>query len=201
MSKRDLFLPFSVLALLSAGTLPATAAEPGFYLGGAYGQSDLRDACDGEFDPAITCDDSDEGWKALGGYRFNRNWAVEAAWVELGAARAELLVDDFEITAEFKVDGYYVAAVGMLPLGEHFDLFAKVGAFEWDVDTGLAFDEIPFFDETTGEALLLGAGADLNLSQRFALRAEWERFFEVGDAEVTGETDIDLASIGFVVRF
>jgi opacity protein-like surface antigen len=46
----------------------------------------------------------------------------------------------------------------------------------------------------------VGLGAQYNLSKSVGLRAEWERYFEVGD-NTTGEMDIDLISVGVVYKF
>jgi len=53
----------------------------------------------------------------------------------------------------------------------------------------------------TDVAWSLGLGAQYNLSKSVGLRAEWERYFDVGDADSTGEMDVDLISAGVVFKF
>jgi opacity protein-like surface antigen len=45
-----------------------------------------------------------------------------------------------------------------------------------------------------------GIGASYSFTRNLALRAEFERFLDVGDSD-TGEGDVDLISIGVTFRF
>jgi opacity protein-like surface antigen len=47
---------------------------------------------------------------------------------------------------------------------------------------------------------LLGAGVGYDLTRNVALRAEWDRYFRVGDAS-TGRGDIDQYTVGVAYRF
>jgi hypothetical protein len=40
-----------------------------------------------------------------------------------------------------------------------------------------------------------------DVSPKFAIRAEWERFDKVGDKNKTGEGDVDLLSVGLKFSF
>jgi hypothetical protein len=48
---------------------------------------------------------------------------------------------------------------------------------------------------------MYGIGGEFNASKRFGIRIEWNRYAEVGSAEVTGDGDIDLLSAGFRISF
>ena len=52
----------------------------GWYIGGAFGQTEVALDCAG----TTACDDSDSGWKIFAGYQFNRNFAVELGYGDLG---------------------------------------------------------------------------------------------------------------------
>ena len=47
----------------------------------------------------------------------------------------------------------------------------------------------------------LGAGLQYELSPKATLRAEWERFYRVGDPATSGEYEINLLSGGLLLRF
>lgn len=40
-----------------------------------------------------------------------------------------------------------------------------------------------------------------NLSQNFVLRGEFERYMDVGDPVITGQSDLDVISINAVFKF
>lgn len=108
------------------------------------------------------CDDEDTGIKIFGGYKFNPNFGVEASWVDLG----EVSVAGPGGSASFAVDGFGLAAVGMIPLNERFGVFGKVGLYMWDVSggglaTGISDD---------GSDIMFGAGVNWNLTDRFGCR-------------------------------
>lgn len=206
-------LKTSCLALALAST-SALAQEDrrGAYVGLSVGQTKVTiDAPTviGATASTQSKDDTDSGFKVYGGYRFLRNFAVEGGWADLGNFRATRNVTapaTGSITAEIESSGPYVDAVGIIPL-QQFALFGKVGAM-------LATTETTF--STTGAVVLapgvartreetevefkFGLGASFSFTRNLAIRAEYERFFDVGTSE-TGEGDIDLISIGIVFRF
>jgi hypothetical protein len=74
-------------------------------------------------------------------------------------------------------------------------LFARGGAFVWhgEIDA-----DIPDIDaaETrkTGISAVAGGGVDFTFTRRFALRAEWERYFITRDS-------MDLLTVGIRLKF
>ena len=53
----------------------------------------------------------------------------------------------------------------------------------------------------SGVSPLLGLGLAINISERIGLRAEWERYFDLGEEDTTTQGDIDLLTVGLTVRF
>jgi opacity protein-like surface antigen len=49
--------------------------------------------------------------------------------------------------------------------------------------------------------LKVGVGAGYDFTDKFGVRVEWERFFDLGDDSVGGKSDVDFVSIGLVIRF
>jgi len=49
--------------------------------------------------------------------------------------------------------------------------------------------------------MTLGAGFQYHFTKRLAARAEWQRYSDVGNDNTTGQSDIDVLSIGLVIKF
>jgi OmpA-OmpF porin, OOP family len=187
--------PVSAILALTLGVAfagVALAQEPAWYVGGAIGQSKDQDYCDGAAAFGVSCDDSDGAFKLFGGYRMNRNFAIEGGFAFLGTVTASVpgLVEEFETTA------FDVTAMGILPIGAQFSVHGKIGLYMASTEgkaTGFASET-----ERNG-GLTFGAGAGLDFSRNFGVRVEWQRYQDVGGD--FGESDIDLTSIGVLWRF
>jgi len=47
----------------------------------------------------------------------------------------------------------------------------------------------------------LGVGAAYNFNEQLGLHLAWERFNNLGDKDKTGESDVDLVSLGLKLNF
>ncbi len=143
--------------------------------------------------------------------QFNKNWGVEFGYADLGTSEGSGTVSGLFIPtspASFDVDamGVYAAGTGAVPFGQsqRFALFGKLGVLAWDVDLDVKINGVLDPDESgsdTGISPLLGFGLKYDFTERVGIRGEWERFFAVGDDEETGQSDVDLITIGIVVWF
>lgn len=210
------------ITLLSA---PLLTFADGAYIGASAGQAwidvsaeEIEDAFardDGFVASGTTIDDADSGWKAFLGYRFNSFLALEGGYVDLGKATfvttivsapppADALTP-FQIHGTAKATGYNAAAILGIPLGSAALLFVKGGAFHWTADfmetiPGTAGARVDRSESDTKPTY--GAGLELRLSRWARIRAEWERFEEVGSG-IGGRqgAHVDLASAGLVFGF
>ncbi len=194
----------------------AVAADTGGYIGISAGQtmSDVdaasADAALGSlgFGSSTTGDETDIGFKLYGGYRFNRNFAVEGGYTDLGKFTAHSVITaGGSGTADWEWDGYSidVAALGIFPVNERFEIFGRAGLGIWNLDfsftasgpggTGIASDS------DSGVSPLLGFGAALNINPQIGVRVEYERHFKVGGDDTAGDSDIDLISLGVLFKF
>lgn len=160
--------------LIVAGALaalPAAAADNGFYLGGAFGQSTLSidDVGEAEFDGDAT------GYKIFAGGRFITFLGVEGSYVDFGDIDEGDGLNDLEA----EVTGVSLQAVGYLPLGIA-DIFVKGGLFQQSdiVVSGSGPGAVVSSDDET--APVYGAGVQFRIKS-FALRGEVEYY------------DVDLA--------
>lgn len=164
----------------------AGAAEPGAYVGAAYGVSRVDGA---DFD------DDDQAAKIFLGGRFNQYFGLEVAVNDYGDSR------DGEFSSELR--GYTLAAVGFLPLNDRFELFAKAGRLWWKdkVRVGNSFR-----DTLDGNENFYGVGANFLVSDVMGFRLELERYevklsrSEIG-VELDGSFDVDVASLGIFIHF
>lgn len=214
-----------VLAAAALGLAAAPAIAAGPYVGASGGYawidvnaSDIEGAfaVDDAFVASDTSiDDTDTAWKAFAGYRFNQFFAVEASYVDLGQASFVTTVTSapppynaftpFQVHGTAEATGYSVVAIVGVPLGPGALLFAKAGAFRWEADftervPGFATARVARSERDTKPTY--GVGFELRLWQALRLRAELERFEEVGSG-IGGRkgTDVDLASAGLVFQF
>lgn len=181
-------------------------------------EQDLEDAFVGipTTDLAISTKDNDVGFQALFGYRFNRYLAAEFELVSYGDLRSTAHANiDFEdgtgshpasIGLDFHTGGPQLSVLGILPLGTSFELFGKAGMlfasstreFVIKVD-----GQTNSFGSVKGDSteVILGIGAAYHVNQMYTIRAQFERVNDVGEKNRTDTENIDVASLGLIVRF
>lgn len=211
----------SALALCLASCAATPAPEPqegfrwferGLYAGGTLGPA-IADASAADLDAALatqgfttssTVDDQDLGWKVFAGYRFELPLAVEVAYTELGtldtrvSAAAPVDVDALlgalTDTQPYLGNGVALALVFYPVRTDRFAAGVKGGLWFWEADVEAT--------ATTGERAsvrendvdpLFGVHALLDLTDRVALRAEYERYYLNGDG-------VDFLSAGLQFR-
>ena len=115
---------------------PSVAAE--WYVGAGVGQTDvpgfsLSDLDDGSLTSG-SVDETDTGWTLYGGVRLHKYLGLEADYIDLGTFRIDAVSDgtgtDFAagpVTAAASADGFSLSALGLIPVGDNFDLFARAG--------------------------------------------------------------------------
>ena len=180
-----------------AVSTPQPTAPAGLFVGASAGRSDIDDGITRGLITSGTTNGEDTGFKVFAGYRFHRNLGVELAYVDLGEARYEGTFSSATITGgTLKVTGFNVAALGSLPLGESFAVFAKIGLFIWSAeakDVNVTAGA-PFSAKSDGRNASFGIGASYAITRNFALRAEAERFTIDRDSA-------SLLSAGLVLEF
>jgi len=191
----------ALIAGLAAGSfavmVPAAFAQapttPGWYAGGSLGQSKAKDAdCTG----FISCDDKDSAWKIFGGYEINRNFAVELGYTDLGEFTASgpgAARQSIEATA------WELVGVGSIPIADRFSLYGKLGGYRAEAEGRTNVGGILSADETN-TGLTFGAGAQYDFTRTVGVRAEWQRYNDVGGGNI-GESDLDVLSVGVRVKF
>ena len=148
-------------------------------------------------------DDRDTGYKLYGGYRLNRNFAVEAGYFDLGRFDYTLNTrPPGSLNGNLRVRGLNLDLVGILPVGERFSVFGRVGAAYAQSRTGFSsFGAVPVAGsrDEKNTNLKVGVGLQYAFTDRLAVRAELERY-RIKD-EVRNRGHIDMASVGLVYQF
>ena len=204
-------LTLATLALIAHPA--AQAQDPGWYLGANIGKSKAKvddpritSSLLGEGFTTTAIDDRNRstGGKLFGGYQFNRYFAMEGGYFNLGHfGYTASTVPPGTLDGTIKVQGVNLDAVGILPLGAKFSLVGRVGltyAQAKDTFTGTGFVNV--LDPTQSKSAAnykFGGGLQYDITQHVGLRAEVERY-RINDA-IGNRGDIDMASLGVLVRF
>ena len=149
-----------------------------------------------------TFDERDTGFKLFGGYRLSDNFAVEAQFATMGESTIRYRGASGAIgTEKYKVSAMSVAAMGLLPLNNDFTLFAKLGPSYTNARSTFSNRALGANTKSSRAGLLLGAGAMYNLTDNLALRAEFENYSRVGEANKAGRSTVSMVSAGLTYRF
>ncbi|MDP2877168.1 MAG: outer membrane beta-barrel protein, partial [Holophaga sp.] len=191
----------------------AVAQDSGWYLGGNVGQSnskiDEERITSGLLGLGFTTTSfktytHDTGFKVFGGYQFNKYFAFEAGYFDLGKSSfTSVTVPAGSLNGEIKLNGFNFDMVLNLPFTEKFSVFGRLGANNAnasDTFTGTGFVDVvnpnPSKRDTNYK---FGGGLQYDFTKTFGMRAEAERY-RINDA-VGNKGDVDLLSLGFLVRF
>ncbi len=193
---------FAFVASVLLASAPAFAAEDsGFYVGAGIGEAgvDVDLGVSGVSD----FDGSDTAFKVFGGWKVIKYLAVELEYIDGGEADDRWRFDDGEFSEQLRATvaftGFNLSAVGILPIGEQFNVFAKLGLLFWDADGTLRYSNSLGDSETErlGESdndFSWGIGAGFDFTENFGVLVEYQGF-KLDDA------DADLISGSVVWRF
>lgn len=236
-------LASSVAAVMMCAGAVSSAHAEGWYssLTGGAGTIDLsKNTLDTSFsaqmDAAVTArtraldgysstfDDSSGVWAVNVGYQWNRYFAVEVGYIDLGQAaytanftssdNDDLTTDPtYSFRARFENSGPTVAALGIFPFGDKFEIHGRGGILfsrsrftlpvvdaatpPLTAATPLTLSSREARERTSD--FFVGVGGGWNINENFTLRIDYQRYLDVGDND-TGEADIDLVALSVLFR-
>lgn len=212
-SRAAVTLGLTVLTVIASPS--AMAADSGWYGGVNVGASsskidDARITSGlqglGYGSISISNDERDTGYKIFGAYKFNKNFALEGGYFDLGKfgfTATTATPGPGTLNGNIKISGLNLDAVGILPINEKFSVFGRVGlnhAESKDSFSGTGVVAVlnpnPSKRDTNYK---LGLGLQYNFTESLGMRAEAERY-RIDDA-IGNKGDIDLVSVGLVYRF
>jgi OOP family OmpA-OmpF porin len=183
----------STLTIVGLLAMAAPAiAQQGLYLGGSLGVSQYKDTCRRA---NVPCDERDDAWRLFAGYQFSRHWSAELGYGDLGAVTGAGALGTFNLETK----GWDLSALGSIPVAGGLSAFGRLGIYRLRTtleQAGPGFGTIR--DSITDGGFTWGAGLGYTL-WRIGLRAEWQRYQNVGSN--VNEEDIDVFSLGALFRF
>ena len=212
------------VALALVGALCADrsdADQSGYYVGGGVGGAaahidtgSVSAAAGGEAGDAVgplTEVDSDLShvtYDAIVGYRFSPRLALELQYLWLGDTSVRAVADgDATVDGRWRVKGPAVAVIAGWPISSRWDVYGRAGAMFAETDATLVHDDGSGSDpqrvkarETTTE-LHWGAGFAYHASSQWTFRLEYQQVSNVGEAERTGELDVERYTLGWVYHY
>lgn len=200
------------LVLVGATAHAQWPGDRGWYGGIAAGQSSIDFGSllpnAGATASAETRDDTDTAIKLFAGYRFNRHLAMEAGYTDFGdfsATRRITVPAPGSITSEIKSAGVHFDVLGIIPVGERFELYGRLGVIRTATTTdlsatGVAVISAPAHNKDYNVSPRIGVGAQWNASRALGIRVEFEK--QDIDSQIFSESaSIDVISAALVILF
>ncbi len=169
-------------ALTSVGFSYPLHAE--VYFGGKLGLGLIDDACIS----SESCDDDALGYGVYGGYHFTERWGLELGFDSIG---------EFESSHNYNNSTKYVdsrlTALSLTPrytfsATDTIDVFLKAGAAYMD------------YANANDTVFTAGLGSELSLSERLALRLEYQYFDDINDSYIY-DLSSHFISLGLTYTF
>lgn len=193
----------------------------GFYAGGGAGVSRAKiDSAAisssllsiGATTATTTTDESSAAYKVFVGYSFNRYFAIEGGYFDLGKFKFDSTISPSgTLHAEAKPRGVNIDAVLSYPLAKGFSLFARGGVQSTQTKAtlsgsgSLAFPTLESTETKAGWKVGLGLGYEFTGGLEFTggvgLRAEWERYRVPDGSKSNEKADVDVFGVNLYYRF
>ena len=164
----------------------------------------------------VDTEDTDFGFQITFGYRFNRYVAGELGLVQYGdlvsRADAELDFDNngnfvpANVALSFSAGGPLISVIGILPFQEKFEIYGRLGYLFGSVErefTSRVDGQRGVSGAAKGDSQVpvYGIGVSWNINQVYAIRGEYQWVSDLGESSRTGQEDLDVLTIGLIVRF
>ena len=190
---------FVALLVGLAVNAPALAEGGGFYFGGSLGKAESKEsACFRDSTSGFTCDRKGEvAWSAFAGVMVNKYFGVEGGYHNLGKI-VEVANDTTGDRAWARSYLGELVAVAAFPI-QSVSIYAKGGGYYGK--TTLTGSFVPPDVWSTTKQWTYGAGVSWDVFRHAGLRAEWQRFNNVGGQEIGFRSDVDLMSLGAYIKF
>lgn len=184
------------LALASTGFIALAHAEPpasGFQIGIDGGKAEADGVCDN----VTNCESSDKSFRGNIGYQFNPYVGAEVGYTSFGTIYD---TQDNQIDASQEAGAVTASVIGTIPLGDKFGLFGRVGAARYDLENSGSIQGVPVEEGDNDVKPFYGAGARFNLTENFALRAEYQIYQDLAGVDGNND-DVNVWSGGALFTF
>jgi OOP family OmpA-OmpF porin len=149
----------------------------------------------------ITRDEDDFAYKLFGGYQFNRNFALEGGYFNLGKfGFTSTTSPSGTLVGDIKIHGVNLDAVGTLPITERWSALGRVGAqYAHTRDSFVGTGAVTVLNPSPSKRRIdykFGGGVQYEINRMLLLRLEAERY-RINDA-VGNHGGINMLSLGLV---
>jgi len=196
--------PTKLLAVLAL-MLPVMAHGQGFYAGLDVGEarSDAKTSENVLSATTARSSGSSTGFRLRGGYQFGRFVAIEAAYVDLGEIESHFDPDDCPVGApgscpldvRTSSSGLLVSVVGVLPIGEHWYLDARLGwgKIDFELDE-IGGDGLEADEENT--AFIYGIGGGYRFNEHCGVVLDYSEYNQEDFLDSALEGDFGVYNLG-----
>lgn len=160
-------------------------------------------------------ENTDIGYQALFGYRFLRFFSAELGLAQFGELKSTARADmDFDgsgfvpasVSFTFAAGGPMISGLGILPLGEKFEIFGRLGYLFTSSERELSSrvdGQSGTFGSAKGDSqdVVYGVGFSWHINQVYSIRAEFQQLDQLGQENRTGAEDVSVIGAGLIVRF
>jgi len=187
-----------VASALLLGAPLADAAGPDYWYAGAglgYGKIEFYPA---DFSSngaaAESIRDADLGFTGAIGAQFNRNWAFEVNFIQLGKFSYKYTVGANTQEDVYEVSGWGGSLLPTVPITRNFSLFGRLGALASQTRITIKNPAAAGFDgsitamQVSTTTFLSGFGAQYFLNRDFGIRVEYQNLGKVGTTASSGCT-------------
>jgi hypothetical protein len=110
------------------------------------------------------------------------------------------------LTVSYQIGGPMLSFVGILPLSDKFEVYGRAGMLfaSGDLEVVQRVDgDVTGLGRSKDDSSepVFGLGAAYHFGQIYSARVEYVRLSDVGEGTGNGGEDIDVLSIGAIVRF
>jgi OmpA-OmpF porin, OOP family len=211
-----------VCAVLGTAAMPAAvsaaqpiANDPAWYAGGGIGRSDVKrsnswanqtDAllrANSGITSSTLIESHDTAWKLFGGYQFNDIVAVEVGYHDLGKLKGVTTITapaPGTAAGTWEASALSVSAVATYGITDRFGFLIKGGLAATRLKANVS-SPAPFSANETRVQPVLGVGVKFDFTKAIGVRAEFERFNNIGDGATTGQSPFQVWSVSGLYRF
>ena len=156
-----------------------------------------------------TIRDADLGFTGSLGIQFNRNWAVEVNFIQLGKFSYKYEVGGNMQEDVYEVSGWGFSLLPTVPITRNLSLFGRLGALASQTRLTIR-NPYPAFNgditavQTNQTSFLSGFGAQYFLNRDFGIRVEYQNLGKVGTsgcASCTGRANAQFLSASALFTF
>jgi OOP family OmpA-OmpF porin len=198
-----------------AALLAAAGAQAQVYLGGNVGWGRFDVDCS-DLD---SCDRTNTGYKAYGGYRFENNFAVEAVYFDWGKVTAQGSLDTGNtlpaslrsspmstsittLSGDLKATGFGLGVAYFLPFAKDFSGVARLGAVQNRGKLSISDSVMSASSSKNSVQAYFGLGVGYNVTPNLAITAEADFSRVKWGAEGEYESDnVQLYTFGLRYSF